>query len=188
MDPHARIAALSDWLRPGSVGAEIGVWKGDFSQAIVDRIEPSQLFLVDPWEYQPEYPSAWYGGGLALQQADMDEIYFGVCARFAAAIADGRVSVVRSRSDEATVPMELDWVYIDGNHTFEAVRTDIDHWSSQTKVGGLVVLDDYGLAGWWEDGVTRAANEACESGRLELVAVHGTQAVLRVTSDAHSAT
>jgi hypothetical protein len=187
MDPQARIDVLADWLRPGSMGAEVGVWKGDFSQAIMNRIEPSHLFLVDPWEYQPQYPSAWYGGGRALQQADMDEIYLGVCERFASTIADGRLTVLRSKSDEAIVPVELDWVYIDGNHTFEAVRTDIVHWSSQTKVGGLVVLDDYGLAGWWEDGVTRAAADACGSGRLEMEAVRGTQAILRVRPGAHSA-
>src|SRR5947207_2237506 len=33
-----------------SVGAEVGVWKGDFAAEMLHIVRPSRLYLVDPWE------------------------------------------------------------------------------------------------------------------------------------------
>ena len=37
----------------------------------------------------------------------------------------------------------LDFVFIDGNHTFEYVVEDIAQWSKKVKVGGIVSGHDY---------------------------------------------
>ena len=58
----------------GGVCAELGVWKGDFSQRILDVTSPRELHLVDPWQFQPEFPHRWYGGSAASGQIDMDAI------------------------------------------------------------------------------------------------------------------
>src|SRR2546430_9287984 len=47
-DPQGR-AFLFKMLPRGSVGAEIGVWKGDFSKLLLRRVRPAELHLVDPW-------------------------------------------------------------------------------------------------------------------------------------------
>ena len=41
-------AALLRRLPARSTGAEIGVWKGDFSALILDTVRPARLYLVDP--------------------------------------------------------------------------------------------------------------------------------------------
>lgn len=50
--PHPR-AALLTALPPGSVGAEIGVWKGNLSAILLEQLRPKRLHLIDPWQYQP---------------------------------------------------------------------------------------------------------------------------------------
>ena len=66
---------LLEMLPHGSVGAEIGVHLGDFSQVILDGVAPRHLHLIDPWSYQPsaEYERALYGGRAERGQTEMDE-------------------------------------------------------------------------------------------------------------------
>jgi hypothetical protein len=52
---------------------------------------------------------------------------------------------------------ELDWIYIDGDHTYEGCLADIAAWSPFLKFGGLMVFDDYEVP-WWS--VTEAVDEA----------------------------
>jgi hypothetical protein len=151
-------------LPRGSVGMEIGVHHGDFSRQLLDSVSPRELHLVDPWEHStdPAYAQAWYGGAAKGGAAEMDARFAAVKARFAAAIAAGIVTVHRSYSSDALASFPdgyFDWIYIDGNHTYEFVRQDLELSDRKVKPGGLIAGDDYGYAGWWEDGVTRAVDE-----------------------------
>ena len=65
-----------------AVCAEIGVWKGDFSQCIQKLTSPRALHLIDPWLLQTEFPDRMYGGSVAQNQKDMDHIYEDVRLKF----------------------------------------------------------------------------------------------------------
>lgn len=148
----------------GSTCAEIGVWKGDFSAQILDVVRPAKLHLIDPWLFfhDPVYKRAWYGGSAASSQGDMDRIYQDVLGRFAQQIKGGTVVVHRLTSAEAAdlFPTgHFEWIYIDGNHRYEFVRDDLASFYPKVKPGGVAAGDDYGLEGWWGDGVTRAVDE-----------------------------
>jgi len=180
MDRKRRAEFVSNWIGLGSVGAEIGVWRGDFAQVLLEISLVRHLYLVDPWEFRRDLPNAWYGGGKIADQKGMDDLVEEVKFRFAKEVDTGRVSIVREKSRDAVLPEALDWVYIDGDHTFEAVLDDITVWRSRVRNGGTLFLDDYGLEGWWENGVTRAVSEATAAGVVELVEVFESQAVLRI--------
>jgi hypothetical protein len=49
----------------------------------------------------------------------------------------------------------------------------------KVKPHGLVAGDDYGSPGWWQDGVTRAVDEAIASGRFEKLLIDNHQFLLR---------
>jgi hypothetical protein len=171
-------------LPRASVGAEIGVWRGDFSARILRTVRPAKLHLIDPWTFMgtEEYRDAWYGGKLAADQAAMDDIYDSVLRRFAREIATGVVEVHRSASEEASSRFPtayFDWVYVDGNHLYEAVRADLELYGAKLRAGGLLAGDDYGLPGWWDDGVTRAVDELLAAGGYEIVTLAANQFVLR---------
>jgi hypothetical protein len=171
-------------LPHASVGAEIGVWRGDFSARILRAVRPSKLHLIDPWAYQGAnaYREAWYGGKLAADQAAMDDVHRRVARRFAREVAAGVVELHRSRSADAAREFPdayFDWVYVDGDHLYDAVRDDLELFAPKLKAGGLLAGDDYGLPGWWEDGVTRAVDEFVADRGWELVALPANQFVLR---------
>jgi hypothetical protein len=162
-------------LPVGGVGVEVGVWEGAFSAQLLRVARPARLYLVDPWAFDKNNPRAWYGGKKALDQRDMDLVYKGVHDRFA---EDERVRLLRMTSDKAyEVILELDrldWAYIDGDHSYEAVRRDIELYRGLLKPGGILAGDDYNNSGWWGDGVRRAVDES-----LPDVAISGSQFIWR---------
>ncbi|HEX9789935.1 MAG TPA: class I SAM-dependent methyltransferase [Kiloniellales bacterium] len=130
-----------------AVCAEIGVWKGDFSDRIRTLARPRMLHLVDPWRFVAAYPQRWYGGASARDQSDMDRIYEDVVRRFA---GDPRVAIHRLESAAAArhlADTDFDWVYVDGDHSFHAVLDDLENWASRIKPGGVLAGDDYS----WRD-------------------------------------
>lgn len=146
-----------------SIGAEIGVHLGDFSQLILDHVSPKRLHLIDPWEYKAskKYKSAVYGG-LVGNQERMDKRYLKVCNRFKKNIETNQVEIHRGYSANILqqFPDEyFDWVYIDGNHQYEYVKKDLELSFHKVKTNGWIIGDDYCEGGWWEGGVKRAVDE-----------------------------
>ncbi len=174
-------------LPADSVGAEIGVWRGDFSARILRSVRPTRLHLIDPWAFRRDeaHSEAWYGGRAAADQRAMDEIYEHVVGRFRKEAAAGIVEVHRLPSAEAAALFEdasLDWVYVDADHLYEAVRADLELFDPKVRSGGLIAGDDYGQTGWWEDGVTRAVDEFVPAHRYETLALTANQFALRKPS------
>lgn len=170
-------------LPTNSTGAELGVWKGAFSAQLLERVRPERLHLVDPWTFRAELPQAFYGGAVAGPQQDMDAIYESVRARFAKAISEGTVQIHRAQSDVAAATFgigELDWVYIDGDHRYEAVREELDLYSRLVKPGGIVAGDDYHGRGWWKGGVKRAVDEWASKTAIDELTFVGSQFVARL--------
>ena len=174
MNINERVAFASKHFKVESVGIEIGVWKGDFSAQILSELKPKDLTLVDPWKYVPEYEFAWYGKGRVQSQSDMDEIYKFVTKRFELQISHGVVNVHRGIASELR-NVCADWIYIDGDHTFDGVKLDIQASRDLLKKEGVLIFDDFGLSGWWNDGVTRAINEFVSLGLLRIIDVHKSQ-------------
>ena len=74
----------------------------------------------------------------------------------------------------------LDWVYIDGNHTYEFVLEDLRSWYPKVRPGGLVVGDDYDRPdAWWNDGVTKAVTEFTKTEAVTVEAIQNHQYILR---------
>ena len=141
-------------IPPGAVCAEVGSWKGDFAARILTLAAPAELHLVDPWYFDANFPARWYGGAGAKSQADMDAIHEGVRQRFAAhpEVRIHRLTSVAGRAQFADGT--FDWVYIDGDHSYDAVTQDILAWLPKITPGGQLACDDY----FWRD----------EAGRLSV--------------------
>ena len=46
-----RAKYVSSLIKPGDIGAEIGVASGVFAYHVLLQRDPSKLYLIDPWEY-----------------------------------------------------------------------------------------------------------------------------------------
>lgn len=169
-------------LPKNAVGAEIGVHLGDFSHCILDIARPKRLHLIDPWKLfdDEKYSESWYGN--KITQETMDLRHQSVCNRFSNAIAKGQVEVIRKLSSDglkAFGEASLDFVYIDGDHSYEGTKSDLELSLAKLKVGGLVTGDDYGPGSWWEGGVKRAVDEFGWNESVKLLWIEETQFVLK---------
>jgi len=92
----------------------------------------------------------------------MDKKYQFVIDKFRNKIGKDEVVVHRKKSSEAVKEFDdgyFDWVYIDGNHMYEYVIEDLKTFWPKVKKRGVVMGDDYGRKGWWNNGVTKAVDE-----------------------------
>jgi hypothetical protein len=173
-----------EWLRAlptGSVGAEIGVWKGDFTKLVYQVVQPRQLHLVDPWLFQPDFPGRMFGGAVAGSQTDMNRIFHRVKQRF----AEQRPIYHRKFSSDALQDFEdesLDWVYIDGNHHYRFVKADLEGYWHKLVPGGLLTGDDMLWGAQWDFPVQRAVSELLRTGTVEFVSMEKSRFILRKSS------
>lgn len=81
------------------------------------------------------------------------------------------------------LPWTFDRVFIDGDHSLQAVREDLDWARRLLNPGGLIACHDYRAVpgehdGHYDAGVTAAVNESVAAG-WQLLRRYGTVAVLR---------
>ena len=175
---------LLEYLPNNAVCAEIGVWKGRFSQQIYRQSTPRKLHLIDPWAFQPSFGERMYGGRVAKNQDDMDAIYADVCTQFA-----GRDNVTISRNYSADAAGKFDdayfdWVYIDGNHHYDYVLADLNDFFPKVKKHGYIAGDDYLWSPRETAGdlqVKRAVEDFVQqmAGKVEIAEVYADQFVLK---------
>lgn len=178
-------ASVIDCFPKRATGVEIGVFQGDFSAQILAIAEPKKLILLDPWlnRADPGLAGSKYASGSFY---DMGAIYAAVQARFADEISTGRVELLRAEAaalDRHVADATLDFVYIDGDHRYEAVRHDIDLAIRKLRSGGILALDDYHERGWWGDDVVAAIHDAIGRHGAGLRVIHaaGDNIALRKT-------
>ena len=113
----------------------------------------------------------------------MDDIYAEAQRRFSRHISENIVCLHRgtvetlsgtSGRDEAF----LDWIYIDGDHNYNSVRSDLQHAAKYVRPGGFIMGDDYTYDGWWHDSVIRAVHELAASGEAKINLIYRMQYVL----------
>jgi hypothetical protein len=171
----------------GGVVAEIGVDLGDFSVKILKVNRPRALHLIDPWAAEGGEYGQFAGAGRAsaagaARALKAPERYDFVRQRLAREIASGQAIIHRgdSRVVAATfADASLDWVYIDGNHSYEYVKADLEGYFPKVRPGGYIVCDDYHYAGFWNDGVTRAVDEFVAAGAVQPIFKRRSQFVMR---------
>ncbi len=166
---------------------EIGVWRGEFSSILIEKLAPQKLVLIDPWAVQDDDAG---GASLAGSQnvTKMNTIHDQVAAKFSDEMAAGSVSIIRDYSVPALATFDdasIDFAYIDGDHSFEGVLSDLEALLPKLKNGGVAMMDDYHQKGWWGDGVIRALNEFVgkHPGHFRFKAIEGAQVAVQKIKD-----
>ncbi len=155
---------------------EIGIHKGDFSKQLISNFDPNKLILVDPWIAFDDsiYKNSWYGNSDNSNQNIQDKYYFNLLDYFKKQIYENKVEIYRKTSDDFFLKNKhtFDLIYIDGNHLFEFVKRDIHNSLNFINYDGLIVLDDYALKGWWDDGITKAVNFHLKEKNIKIIRKH----------------
>jgi len=146
-----RNAVLQKMKRGGNV-AEVGVLTGQFSRTILDLCSPSKLHLIDidltRYSIGEQFKNEIASGIVQLHQGDSS-------------------SILRDFPDDY-----FDFVYIDGDHSYQGVKRDIQAGNSKVKHDGFLIFNDYT---YWSPvecvpyGVIQAVNELCLDGDWEMI-------------------
>lgn len=133
------LATLLNNLYPNGVGVEIGVLRGDYSKMILEEWKNGKLYLVDTWRHISEY--------IDMNGQD-DEYHYECMIQTAKNIKQyqNRAHMIRMGSVDAAklFPDEyFDFIYIDADHSYEAVKTDLEVWWPKIKKGGVFSGDDF---------------------------------------------
>lgn len=167
-----------------SVGAEIGVNDGDFSERILEIVMPKKLYLIDPWHFESDefYKITPYGSENVNGQNMMDKKYKYVQNKFNTEINKGKVIINRGFSEKILSEFDdeyFDWVYIDGNHLYDFVKKDLDFCLKKVKNSGFITGDDYYDGGWCDGGVKKAVDEFIAAGLVKLICIKNNQFLLQ---------
>ena len=135
-----------------SRGAEIGVAFGGHSEAILQHTNVSKLYAIDSYRHRPEYDDP-----MNLPQPVFDRLFERTGERLG--VFGDRVQQIRLDSVEAAdqISEPLDFVYIDGDHSYEGIRADLDAWFPLIREGGIIAGHDYGQPAF--PGVKAAADQ-----------------------------
>lgn len=155
---------------------EIGVHRSSFSRELYNKFNPQKMYLVDPWKALDDeiYEESFYGNSDNNNQAMQDQYYSEVVKNFENEIKDNRVEIFRDTSDNFFLSnkIKFDLIYIDGNHLYEYVKRDISNSLKYLNINGIIVLDDYLVKGWWQDGVTKAVNDFKNNNKIKILEKH----------------
>jgi len=137
------------------VGAEIGVQAGCFSECLLNS-KLEKLYLIDCWEQQADYRDI-----SNVSNSEQKKLFDLVSNKFK---NDSRVEIIKSYSIDASEKFPhnfFDFIYLDADHKYSAVKKDIKVWYKRLKNNGIMSGHDYlnGIHNNCEFGVKSAVDE-----------------------------
>ena len=178
-------------IEKDTIGAEIGVWLGNTSKQFLQK-GIKKLYMIDAYSVEPykdnsemsyqeylakyqhvtgEFAEAWF-------MRYYDRVYKTVKEDFEL-VEEAELHRTTSTDwfEEFLAakghgnPEMLDWIYIDGDHSFEGCYSDLEYALKVIKPGGLIIGDDYYWPNskWGKKGVTKAVDKIKDENNLTLI-------------------
>jgi len=142
---------------------EVGIGYGFHAKEILDNTNVEKLYLVDPMSYYPN------------DQFANDVINFGGFELLVKNIKnhlrlhEDRYTWFRNKSLEISnkqiLDNSIDAIFIDGDHSYNAVSKDLEFWWKKLRKGGWLLGDDYNSC---HPGTTQAVDEFSKNNNLKI--------------------
>ena len=133
------------------VGAEIGCCRGGTTRYLLENLPNLYLHGIDPYEIYIDWNGTPFG-----QEEHMHYMLSNID------LFKDRFNFIKKSSDEASKYIKddsLDFIFIDGLHTYEQVLIDCDNYYSKIKSGGIFAGHDYNVI----EGVKNAVDKYAQS-------------------------
>ena len=138
------LSLITEHVKPEMVILEVGSFSGVSSELFA--VHCDTLYCVDYWSINTEYDTNIIG---------LAESLFDILV-----VNHDNIKKIKNSSKNASELFEdecLDMVYIDADHNYSSVKSDIEYWFPKVKTGGFLAGHDF-----WLDGVKRAVHEIKE--------------------------
>lgn len=164
---------------------EVGSWMGASTCFIAGGLKGARakVFAVDNFQGLSTCgeDAAWYnrhfrklGAHSTLEIFRENFAALGFTPRSEPVVSDSLAAAQKLEAMRGAV----DFIFIDGDHSYAACQADIAAWTPYVKRGGVIAFHDFGSRA---DGVTRAIFETIKAQRFaEIVGVAGTIIAFRV--------
>lgn len=143
-------------------GAEIGVAEGKYSEVLLKANPDCHLLLIDPWD-------AYDGNAQNKTKAKHEFAYNETLKRVG---TYPNVHLWKQYSMDAVRDVEdssLDYVYLDANHSYPFIMSDLIFWSQKVRSGGIVSGDDaYRLNEKWGSGPMEAIYDYTRAMKIQI--------------------
>jgi predicted O-methyltransferase YrrM len=139
---------MTEHLLKGGIVAEVGTDKGHFAKMICNVVKPRELHVFD----------------LTFERMERIESSAVILHE-----GDSSTEMAKLRGNK---PGWFDWIYIDGDHSYEGVVKDIEQAVRLIKPDGLLIFNDYTIYSPLENsqiGVKRAVNDLLLDEGFEMV-------------------
>ncbi len=125
--------------------AEVGVFRGDYAAKLLERCESiEKYYMVDPWRHLDDWNKP------ANKSDDVFEQFFSETKAKTDFAAEKRI-ILRGKTIEVVEKIpdgELDFIYIDGDHTLKGITIYLICMYPKIRVGGCIGGDDFSRTIW----------------------------------------
>ena len=159
---------LLKMMPKNGVCAEIGVERGEFSVQILKHTKPKKLYLIDSWNW-------------GSNQLSGKKVYDTVLKTFGSIKS---VDIIRSESSIASKQFPdsfFDWIYIDADHSYQSVKTDLELYFRTVKPNGFITGDDYKFMK--HPDVQKAVNDFINEYPVTPIIIKNYQYILKKTAE-----
>lgn len=141
------LADMCSMLPPDAVGVEIGCFAGE-STTIMLESGVAHLHCVDLWD--PDWQPGWWPKTKNVQKSDRMVLAEATFDKLVSDYSD-RITKVKMNSRDALAELKpqgpFDFVYIDADHSYEAVLSDIDMALRLIHPSGIICGHDISQTG-----------------------------------------
>lgn len=155
---------LLELLPKNSIGVEIGVFKGQFSDCILEIVNPQKLYLIDPWIGKIHSGDK---DGIIYEFIDDGTVFF-ESVLMPKYKDDSRINLLKNTSGILRTFDDnfFDWAYVDGDHSYLGVTHDLEILRYKVKKNGVIMGHDYKIPKYYS--VVKAVNEFCRKYKLNI--------------------
>ena len=141
------------------VGVEIGVFDGEHATNLLETLNIETLYLIDPYEE--------YKDDVSIVNRKGRIKYFPHEKLPEELKENEKIKLIMKKSKEGLLEIseKVDFVYIDGNHSYEYVKEDIEKGYDILKEGGVLGGHDYVHRHY---GVMQAVTEFMQENNIDM--------------------
>jgi hypothetical protein len=150
-------------LKPNSIGCELGVFEGEFSEILLSENKFFKLYLVDLFDGMVESGdksgnNIKYKNSIDLLDTVINKFSNKECVEI---VKKDSVSFLESFPDNY-----FDFIYIDTSHQYEHTKKELNTSLRKIKKAGIIAGHDYNKYRF--EGVVRAVDEFSKENNLNL--------------------
>lgn len=151
--------------------AEVGVLFGEFTEKIINKLEPRECVAIDLYEMHNASHIWWQSPQKTFGNLTHEEF---VADKLNKSISSGITKLVKGFSHEvlASYPDDyFDIIYLDAAHDYDSVKLDVEQCKRKISSNGWLVFNDYIMGDFIEGipyGVIPVVNDLCINDNWEI--------------------